>query len=94
MTTNHMLTTVDNPFDPWTDFDEWNAWDLRAGYNTSAFLARVVVMSHELSETQQEDALEDAILEIAEHNVLGIYRLVPDPDAGASTSDVEQMIEA
>lgn len=85
---DHMLTTVDNPFNPWTDFDEWNAFDLRAGYNTMAFLARVTVLSHELSETQQEDALEDAIREIAEHNVLGIYRLVPDPDAPAS-SDVE-----
>lgn len=91
---DHMLTTVDNPFNPWTDFDEWNAWDMRAGYNTSAFLARVVVMSHELSDTQQEDALEDAIREIVDYNVLGIYRLVPDPDAAPSDSVEEATANA
>lgn len=72
----HMLTTVDNPFDPFTEFDDWDAFDRRAGYNTMAFLARVVVTSHELSDADQELALETAIQEIAHENVSGVHRMV------------------
>lgn len=74
----HMLTTVDNPYDPFTQFDEWNAYDMRSGYNTMAFLARVVKTSHNLSDADEELAIELGVQEIATHNVLGIYRMVPD----------------
>lgn len=72
----HMLTTVDNPFDPFTQFDDWFAFDTAAGYNTSAFLARVVKTSDELSEADQSQAIEDAIEEIVRENVSGVYRKV------------------
>ena len=71
-----MLTTVDNPFDPFTQFDVWYAYDESKGYHTSAFLARIVKSSDELSETDQSIAIEDAIDEIVRENVLGIYRKV------------------
>jgi hypothetical protein len=77
--TDHMLTTVDNPFNPFTHFDEWNTFDQAAGYFTLSFLARIVRTSHELSEADQSKAIEDAIDEIVKENVLGIYRKVPAP---------------
>ena len=72
----HMLTTVDNPFNPFTHYDEWNTWDEQAGYHTSSFLARVCVTSDELSEADQSLALEQAIDEIVDQNVLGIYKKI------------------
>jgi hypothetical protein len=75
-TTIYMLTTTDNPFSPFTDWDEWYAFDLHMGYNTPAFLARLVFDSDELSEADQTLAVQMAIREIAQENVLGIYRLV------------------
>ena len=72
----HMLTTVDNPFDPFTQFDEWNAYDQLMGYNTLAFLARVVVMSNDLSEADQSVAIETAMDEIVRENVMGVHRKV------------------
>lgn len=75
-TTEYMLTTVDNPFDPFTRFDEWNAYDIRMGYNTSSFLARVAYGSHELSDADQELAIQNAIDEIVEENVSGMWRKV------------------
>lgn len=72
----HMLTTVDNPFDPFTQFDDWYAFDTRAGYNSSAYLARVVRSSDELSEADQSVAIELAIDEIVKLNVNGMYRKV------------------
>jgi len=78
---DYMLTTVDNPFNPFTKFDEWYAWDLAAGYNTSAFLARVIKSSDELSEADQELARRQAIDEIVNENVLGVYRKIADPSS-------------
>lgn len=72
----HMLTTVDNPYDPFTQYDEWEAFDLAHGYGTEAFLARIVKSSDELSDSEQDEAIEDAINEIVTENVLGLYRKV------------------
>lgn len=71
-----MLTTSDNPFDPFDQFDEWLSYDTRAGYNTTAYLARVVTTSDTLSDADQSLAIEQAIDEIVELNVLGIYKKV------------------
>lgn len=69
----HMLSTVDNPFNPHLQFDEWNAWDMRAGYHSMAFLGRIAVTSDDLSPTDESQAIEDAIDEIVRENVLGLY---------------------
>lgn len=36
-----MLTTYDNPYNPHTDYDKWQAYDLGQGYNTAQLLARI-----------------------------------------------------
>jgi len=76
----HMLTTVDNPYNPFTQFDEWYRFDESSGYHTTGYLARITISSSELSETDQSNAIEDAVLEAAELNPNGMYRLVPAPD--------------
>ena len=43
--TEYMLTTVDNPFNPFTEFDEWFAFDRQMGYNTPSFLDRIAKVS-------------------------------------------------
>lgn len=73
----HMLTTLDNPFDPSTRFEEWDQFDKAHGYHTMAYLARIVHSSDDLSEADQDQALEDAIDEIIRLNSLGIYKKVP-----------------
>lgn len=75
----HMLTTVDNPFNPFTHYDEWYAYDIKQGHNTSAFLARIVKTSYELSSADQDLALEQGIDEIIKENVSGLYKKVAEP---------------
>lgn len=72
----HMLTTVDNPFDPFTQFDEWYSFDEAHGYRTSGFLARIIRTSDDLSDADQSLAIELAIDEIVRENVSGLYRKV------------------
>ena len=71
-----MLTTLDNPFDPFKQFDEWLAFDRDNGYHTCEYLARIVKTSDELSEQDEAIAIEQAIDEIVKMNVLGIYKKV------------------
>lgn len=84
-----MLTTVDNPFDPFTQWDEWYRWDEDKGYHTCGYLARIAKTSHELSEYDEEQAIVTAIDEILELNVLGIYRKVEKED---SDSEEEEFV--
>lgn len=71
-----MITTTDNPYDPFDQFDEWLAFDTIKGYYTLPLLGRVVRTSGELSEADQSLAIEQAIDEIVKENVLGIYKKV------------------
>lgn len=71
-----MLTTTDNPYDPFDDYDDWLAFDIRQGYNTPAYLARLTITSDELSEPDQYLAIEDAIDQIVSENFSGIYKKV------------------
>lgn len=71
-----MLTTIDNPYDPFTQFDDWFAFDELKGYHSCSYLARIAKTSYELSEEEQSLAIEQAIDEIVELNVLGIYKKV------------------
>lgn len=69
-----MVTTKDNPYDPFTQFDQWYAYDTLQGYNTCAYLARIAKTSPELSPMDQAIAVEEAVDEIVEMNLLGNYK--------------------
>lgn len=71
-----MLTTVDNPFDPFLDYDSWYQWDSQSGYHTPEFLARIAKVSVETSDPDQAQAIEDAIDECVKENITGMYRKV------------------
>jgi len=73
---NVMLTTIDNPFSPFDNFDDWKNFDEINGYYSCAYLARIVKTSDELSEADEDLAIEQAIDEIVNLNVLGIYKKV------------------
>ena len=71
-----MLTTVDNPYDPFTQYDQWIEYDLRMGYHTQDYLGRMVDTSSDLSEADQDRAIEQAMDDIVNESVLGIYKKV------------------
>lgn len=75
-----MLTTQDNPWNPFTNFDEWYTWDISHGYCTCGYLARIVRTSPELSPAQIQRSINDAIDEIISYNLTGNYRKVSKED--------------
>ena len=87
--TEYMLTTVDNPFNPFTDFDAWLEYDISLGYNSMSFLDRVAMTSSDLSEPDLAVVIQNAIDEIVQENVLGMWRKVS--RTSAKEFELEQM---
>lgn len=77
-----MLTTSDNPFDPFTQFEEWYAFDTQKGYNTCAYLGRICLTSPDLSDPDNQIAYEEAIDEIIKYDITGKYQKVRRNDQG------------
>lgn len=71
-----MLTTIDNPFDPFDQFDEWYAFDTQKGYYSCDYVARLAYTSPELSALDQAQAVESAIDRIVALNLFGVYKKV------------------
>ena len=70
------LTTFDNPYDPFEQFDDWLLYDSDKGYNSCAYLARIANTSDALSEVENEMEIERAIDEIIKYDFLNIYKKV------------------
>ena len=76
MIVESMLTTTDNPHNPFDDYPAWFSFDARRGYHTASFLARLVVTSENISDADQRLAIEQAIDEIVAENITGLYKKV------------------
>lgn len=70
------LTTKDNPFDPFTQFNEWYNFDIDKGYNSCAYLDRIAHTSDRLSDEENAREIERAIDEIIKYDFMNNYKKV------------------
>lgn len=71
-----MLTTIDNPYDPFDEFQSWFLFDVEKGYNSCSYLARIAKTSDQLSDKENDLELERAIDEIIKYDFMNIYKKV------------------
>ena len=76
MANNCMLTTFDNPFDPFEQFTSWFMFDVEKGYNSCAYLARIAKLTDDMSDQEVDDEIERAIDEIIKYDYINIYKKV------------------
>lgn len=74
--TETWITTTDNPFDFFTQFDDWYLFDESNGYHTCSYVARVAKTSKDLSDSDNEDIISRAIDEILSFNLTGNYKKI------------------
>lgn len=73
---SYMLTTIDNPFHPLKEYDNWLRYDEDHGYYTLNYLARIAGTSIYLSEAENQRIINDAIDDICRLDILGIYKRI------------------
>lgn len=71
-----MLTTFDNPYNPFDDFTLWMMYDKEHGYDTCERLARIAKLSDDMSQDEIDAETDRAMDEIIFYDFLNIYKKV------------------
>lgn len=75
----YMLSTIDNPYNPFDDFDNWYMFDMQQGYSSCSYLARIARTSDQFSDAENDREVERAIDEIIKYDFRNLYIKVKDP---------------
>lgn len=67
------LTTIDNPFSPFIEWDDWYRFDTDAGYNTCGLIDRIANTSDSLSEYDNDLEVIRAMDSIVKNDPLNNY---------------------
>lgn len=67
------ITTIDNPYDPFDDFEHWFQFDIEKGYYTSAKLGRLTHLTNDMSEAEEDIEIERAIDRLIEIDPFDVY---------------------
>ena len=68
-----MLTTIDNPFDPFEQFTSWMLFDKEKGYDSSERLMRIANISDDMTQKEVDEEIERAIDETIKYDFMNIY---------------------
>ena len=79
MEKDSMLTTFDNPFNPFTEFDRWWKEDLLLGHNCCGLLANESNVSDVASDEVNDKAITEAMERIVKREPM-IYKIVYQSD--------------
>lgn len=85
------LSTFDNPFDPFEDFDSWYNFDLDrsrkfGNKDCCSYLDRIARTSDQLSDDENEQEIERAIDEIIKYDFQNIYKKVKQKTDNTTTN--------
>ena len=79
MSNDCMLTTFDNPVDPFDQFTSWLLFDKEKGHNTCEYLARIANLSDDMSQEEIDIETERAIDSIIKYDVTNTFKKVTRP---------------
>lgn len=74
--TKTMLTTFDNPYNPFDQFTSWYLFDIEKGYDSCSYLGRIARTSDQLTDEENDSEIERAIDEIIKYDFRNIYKKV------------------
>ena len=86
MEKGYMLTTLDNPFDPFDDFTSWFMFDCEKGHNTSSRLARIANLNSEMSQKEVDDEMDRAMDLIVKYDFEDKYIKVQEKQNATATN--------
>lgn len=86
MDNDYLLTTFDNPYNPFEQFSLWLLFDKEQGYNTLEYLGTIVQLSPEMTRKEEEEAYDRAVDTIIANDFLNIYKRVYRQNATATNA--------
>lgn len=72
----YLLSTDDNPYSPFDEFDRWYEFDTYHNYNSLEYIDRIAQTNPNDSEEERSRKVNEAIDQIIKFNPLNIYRKV------------------
>lgn len=76
MARQFMLTTIDNPFNPFEDYKSWLSFDKEKGYDSAERVMRIADIQEGMTDVEENKEIERAIDEIIKYDILNIYQKV------------------
>ena len=71
-----MLSTIDNPFNPFEDYSSWLMFDKEKGYDSAERLRRIAKITDDMTQKEENEEIERAIDEIIKYDFLNVYTKV------------------
>ena len=68
-----MLSTIDNPFNPFEDYTSWLMFDKEKGYDSAERLMRIAKLTDDMTQKEENEEIERAIDEIIKYDILNVY---------------------
>lgn len=89
------LTTMDNPYDPFKQFDQWLMFDKEHDYDTCEYLARMTQsrLTDDMSQTEESLVIENVIDEIIETFPFGLYKKVYKDSETTEAEPLEEVLK-
>ena len=73
MSNDYMLSTIDNPFNPFNDFIPWLMYDIEQGYNSCGILGRIVNLTDDMTQNEVDAEISRAIDAIVDNDFTGTF---------------------
>lgn len=74
-----LVTTVDNPINPFVDFEGWMNLDIAMGYDTCGLVSQMFMGYDNMSDEDQAIEYARMIRDLFAHDPLGVYTLAKRP---------------
>lgn len=87
-----MLTTVDNPFSPFTNFDQWFNFDREKGYDTCQLLARISRSTPNLGPKHEAQQIDDAMNDIVNQFAPLYFKLGKDDAITLPIANLDELL--
>lgn len=81
----YLLTTEDNPYNPFTQWLRWYYQDIRLGHDTPGLLARLSTSSEDIDDKSTEAAMYDVV----KYNFSGKHIMVTEDDVFFNSIAIE-----
>lgn len=85
-----MLTTMDNPYNPFKDWDNWYSFDQSHGYRTCELLDRFTHVHESMTELEEANEIADARKRICNLLFMIFKEIGPDEDPDPKPIKLEE----